>query len=115
MQKLPPRSKFCTRLLNTLDDWSHFKAKLQSFDKLFLFGIIIAYNNKVVGLHAKIKVRINSEIIDTTTGRIIFNRIVPDEMGFINQLLVKKAFGGLIGKMFTLLGNKVTAKLLDDL
>lgn len=77
--------------------------------------VIIAYNNKVIGLHTKIKVRINGELIETTTGRIIFNKIVPDEMGYINQLLVKKAFGGLIGKMFTLLGNKVTAKFLDDL
>ena len=36
-------------------------------------------------------------------------------MGYINQLLIKKAFGGIIGKMFMKLGNKVTAKFLDDL
>lgn len=76
---------------------------------------IIAYDNKVVGLHAKIKVRINGEMIETTTGRVIFNQIVPKEMGYINQLLIKKAFGGIIGKMFMKLGNKVTAKFLDDL
>ncbi|HQJ47107.1 MAG TPA: DNA-directed RNA polymerase subunit beta', partial [Ignavibacteriaceae bacterium] len=37
------------------------------------------------------------------------------EMGYINQVLIKKAFGGIIGKMFMKLGNKVTAKFLDDL
>ncbi|MCX8105543.1 MAG: DNA-directed RNA polymerase subunit beta' [Ignavibacterium album] len=77
--------------------------------------VIIAYDNKVVGLHAKIKVRIDGEMIETTVGRIIFNQIVPKEMGFINQLLVKKAFSSIIGKMFMKLGNKVTAKFLDDL
>ncbi len=77
--------------------------------------VIIAYDSKVVGLHAKIKVRIDGEMIETTTGRVIFNQIVPKEMGFINQLLIKKAFGGIIGRMFIKLGNKVTAKFLDDL
>nr|MCU0344604.1 DNA-directed RNA polymerase subunit beta' [Ignavibacterium sp.] len=77
--------------------------------------LIIAYDNRVVGLHAKIKVRIDGEMIETTTGRVIFNQIVPKEMGYINQLLIKKAFGGIIGKMFMKLGNKVTAKFLDDL
>ncbi len=76
---------------------------------------IIAYDSAVVGLHAKIKVKFENEMIETTIGRVIFNQIVPKEMGFINQLLVKKAFGGIIGKMFMQLGNKVTAKFLDDL
>jgi DNA-directed RNA polymerase subunit beta' len=40
---------------------------------------------------------------------------VPKEMGYINQLLIKKVFGGIIGKIFIKLGNKITAKFLDDL
>jgi DNA-directed RNA polymerase subunit beta' len=76
---------------------------------------IIAYNNGILGLHAKIKVRIDGLMIETTTGRIIFNQIVPKEMGYFNQLLIKKTFGGFIGQMFMKLGNKVTAKFLDDL
>ena len=77
--------------------------------------VIIAYNSKVIGLHAKIKVKIDGEFIETTTGRVIFNQIVPKEMGYFNQLLIKKTFGGFIGQMFLKLGNKVTAKFLDDL
>ncbi|HRI46023.1 MAG TPA: DNA-directed RNA polymerase subunit beta' [Ignavibacteriaceae bacterium] len=77
--------------------------------------VIIAYNSRVIGLHAVIKVRIDGILIETTTGRVIFNQIVPKEMGFFNQLLIKKTFGGFIGQMFMKLGNKVTAKFLDDL
>ena len=77
--------------------------------------VIIAYNSKVIGLHSKIKVKINGEMTETTTGRVIFNQIVPKEMGYFNQLLIKKTFGGFIGQMFMKLGNKVTAKFLDDL
>lgn len=77
--------------------------------------VVIAYNNRKVGLHAKIKVRIDGEMVETTTGRVIFNRIVPKEMGYYNQLLVKKTFGGFIGRMFLKLGNKVTAEFLDNL
>ncbi len=76
---------------------------------------IIAYNNRIVGLHAKVNVRIDGELIETTIGRVIFNQIVPKEMGFFNHLLIKKTFGGFIGKVFLKLGNKVTAKFLDDL
>jgi DNA-directed RNA polymerase subunit beta' len=77
--------------------------------------VIIAYNQRVIGLHARLKVRFDGEMIETTTGRVIFNHIVPHEMGYINSVLMKKAFGGLIGQMFIKLGNKVTAKFLDDL
>ncbi|HEX9739350.1 MAG TPA: DNA-directed RNA polymerase subunit beta', partial [Ignavibacteriaceae bacterium] len=77
--------------------------------------VLIAYNNRVIGLHARLKVKLNGELLETTTGRVIFNSIVPDEMGFFNQLLIKKTFGGFIGQMFLKMGNKVTAKFLDDL
>jgi DNA-directed RNA polymerase subunit beta' len=95
------------------------KLKEGDFGEGMVFGspeeTIIAFNNEIVGLHAKIKVRINNEMIETTTGRILFNQIVPKEMGYFNQLLIKKTFGGFIGQMFMKLGNKVTAKFLDDL
>jgi DNA-directed RNA polymerase subunit beta' len=77
--------------------------------------VIIAYNSKVVELHSKIKVKIETEMLETTVGRVIFNEIVPKEMGYINELLVKKSFSGFIYKMFIKLGNVATAKFLDDL
>ena len=77
--------------------------------------VIIAYDNKVIELHTKIKVKIKGEFIETTTGRVIFNRIVPEEMGFFNELLIKKIFSGFIYKMFMKIGNEKTAKFLDDL
>ena len=95
------------------------KVKEASKGEGMLFGspeeVLIAYNSKAVDLHAKIKVKIEGKIIDTTTGRVIFNQIVPKEMGFLNELLVKKIFSGFIYKMFIKLGNKVTAIFLDDL
>ncbi len=77
--------------------------------------VIIAYDNKAVELHAKVKVKVKGEFIETTVGRIIFNRIVPEEIGFFNELLVKKVFSGFVYKMFIKLGNKRTAQFLDDL
>ncbi len=77
--------------------------------------VIIAYNSKVVELHSKIKVKIENEMLETTVGRVILYVIVPKEMGYINELLVKKSFSGFIYKMFIKLGNVATAKFLDDL
>jgi len=84
-----------------------------------IFGSIeevqIAYNSKVVDLHAKVKVKIDKEFVETTVGRVIYNEIIPKEMGYINELLVKKSFSGFIYKMFIKIGNEATAKFLDDL
>ncbi len=77
--------------------------------------VIIAHDTGELDLHAKIKIKINGEFIETTTGRVIFNQIVPAEMGFFNELLIKKVFSGFVYKMFIKLGNEVTAKFLDEL
>ncbi len=77
--------------------------------------VLIAHDHGAVDLHAKIKVMIDGELIEASVGRVIFNEIVPKEMGFLNQLLIKKVFSSFIYKMFIKLGNIVTAKFLDDL
>ncbi len=86
--------------------------------------VIIAYNEGKVDLHAKIKARVEDinekgelvkRIIDTTVGRVLFNEVVPKEVGYINQVLTKSSLRGIIGKIFKLTGNAVTAKFLDDI
>ncbi|GJQ62285.1 MAG: DNA-directed RNA polymerase subunit beta' [Melioribacteraceae bacterium] len=77
--------------------------------------VMIAHNSGVVDLHAKIKVTVYDKLIETTVGRVIFNQIVPEEIGYFNELLVKKIFRNFIYKMFIKIGNEKTAKFLDDL
>ncbi|MGD9898025.1 MAG: DNA-directed RNA polymerase subunit beta' [Calditrichaceae bacterium] len=77
--------------------------------------VVAAYNNEKISLHAKIKVRIKGEIIETTTGRVIFNEIVPDEIGYVNKLLSKKTITEIISDCYRVAGNKVTAEFLDNL
>ncbi len=93
------------------------KAGAKGEGKIFgdIDEVIIAYDQKVIDLHAKIKVKIEGQTIETTVGRVIFNKIVPAGMGFINELLVKKSFSGLIYRMFIRFGNEITARFLDDL
>ena len=85
--------------------------------------VIIAYNEKRVDIHAiincRVKVRENGEIvtkrIETTVGRVIFNQVVPEGYGYINQLLTKKSFRSIVGEMVRLLGTAVSTKFLDDI
>ncbi len=77
--------------------------------------LIVAVNNKVVGLHARIKIRVKGELIDTTAGRVIFNQIVPEEISFINELLRKKKIISIIGMIYRKVGNQKTAIFLDKL
>jgi DNA-directed RNA polymerase subunit beta' len=77
--------------------------------------VIVAYNTGKIGLHAKINVRLDGEIIETTTGRVLFNLIVPEGVGFINELLTKKGIIKNISKVFSVVGNVKTVKFLDDL
>jgi len=77
----------------------------------------VAYDAGELDLHAPIKVRIDGELIDTATGRIILREIVPDEIPFeiINQVMDKKALGELIDQCYRRLGNKATVILADRL
>ncbi len=96
---------------------------------------ILAYENKAVGLHAPIKVRVTREIdgekvtgmIDATVGRLIFNEKIPQDLGFIDRSLPenklalevsfrvdKKKLGQIIDKSIKIHGITETATLLDD-
>ena len=82
--------------------------------------VMIAFNEGKLDLHATIKVRWedvdgNHSIIDTSTGRVLFNQVVPREVGFINQLLTKKALRDIIGDILKVVGIAGTAKFLDDM
>ncbi len=76
---------------------------------------IIAYDNNRVGLHARVKVRVEGKLIETTIGRVIFNKIVPPEYGYINELLTKRRLVQIIALIFRKVGNMRTAAFLDEL
>ncbi len=87
--------------------------------------VIIAYNEGRLSKHAHIKVRVNikdkktgemtSQMIDTVTGRVIFNQYVPEEVGFVDELLTKKKLQSIISEVFKVSGQSKTAKFLDDI
>ena len=97
---------------------------------------LMAYDAKVIGLHAKIKVRregiLNGEkqsrLIDTTVGRIIFNRPVPQDLGFVDRsnpdnfmkyeidfLVGKKQLGQIIDRCIRIHGTQPTSVVLDEI
>ncbi len=58
---------------------------------------------------------IDSEVIDTTVGRVIFNDRLPANMPFINGLLKKKGLGSLVNFCYLRDGIEPTVELLDSL
>ncbi len=85
--------------------------------------VTIAYNEGVVELHAAIEVKVyvmkNEQLVlemtKTTVGRVLFNQVVPEEAGYINTLLTKKALRDIIGDILKSCGVAKTAKFLDDI
>ncbi len=85
--------------------------------------VIIAYNEGRAELHAGIKCRVrvreNGElfykVIDTTVGRVLFNEVVPEEVGFINELLKKKNLRDIISEVIRISGVAAAADFLDDI
>ena len=85
--------------------------------------VIIAYNEKKVDLHAIIHVKVNvmegknivNKLIETTVGRVLFNEVVPQGYGYVNQLLTKKSLRDIIGSMVKKQGTAAAAKFLDDI
>jgi len=97
---------------------------------------MMAYENKQLGLHAPIKVRVEKEIdgvmqskiIDATLGRLIFNRPLPQDLGFVDRtnpekqfdleisfVTTKKELGKIIDNCIKKHGSAICAKMLDDI
>ncbi|GAK99271.1 DNA-directed RNA polymerase beta subunit [Nonlabens ulvanivorans] len=86
--------------------------------------LVIAFNEKRVDINAPVKCRIDllqpdgsykAEVIETTAGRVIFNQAVPDEAGYINEVLTKKALRDIIGDILKVTDVPRTAALLDEI
>ena len=86
--------------------------------------VIIANNEGKLELHAPIKVKTYDldengvptlMMIDTTCGRTLFNQHVPREVGFVNDVLTKKALRDIIGNVLKVSGTARTAQFLDDI
>jgi DNA-directed RNA polymerase subunit beta' len=84
----------------------------------------IAYNEGHVTLHAKVKVRVKDldengqsviRLIETSVGRVMVNEFVPEEVGYINEILTKKSLRDIIGKIIAKCGVARTAQFLDDI
>ncbi|MBI2094547.1 MAG: DNA-directed RNA polymerase subunit beta' [Candidatus Omnitrophica bacterium] len=77
--------------------------------------VVIAHSDGEVDLHARIKVRVNGGLIETTTGRVIFNRVLPQEVPFFNSVLTKSRLNSVIADCYKKAGHHRTIQLLDDL
>ena len=77
----------------------------------------IAYDAREVDMQARIKVRMNGHVVETTAGRIILREVVPSEVPFelINRVMNKKAVANLIDYTYRVAGNKKTVILADKL
>ncbi|MFQ5902495.1 MAG: DNA-directed RNA polymerase subunit beta', partial [Candidatus Binatia bacterium] len=77
----------------------------------------IAYDQREVGLQAQITVRINTERIDTTVGRVLLYEVIPSSIPFkeVNRVMKKKELANLIDLSYRLAGNKSTVILADKL
>jgi DNA-directed RNA polymerase subunit beta' len=98
---------------------------------------ILAYNNGYVHIQAKVKVRMSTEslqvhsdgpdsteakpaiggeqIVETSVGRLIFNKVVPKEFGFRNENFDKKKLQALVREAHRFFGNTRTAELIDEI
>ncbi len=78
---------------------------------------VLAFESEAVDLHAKIKVRLtrDSEPIETTVGRVIFNEAIPEELRFINDVCDRKVVSQIVSEAYKKLGSTKTVQLLDAL
>jgi DNA-directed RNA polymerase subunit beta' len=75
----------------------------------------IAYDNEDVDLQARIRLRYNGGVVETTVGRTLLNDVVPEPLRFVNKELKKKEIGAIIADCYNRLGQEATVAFLDDL
>ncbi|MCB8815661.1 DNA-directed RNA polymerase subunit beta' [Desulfosporosinus sp. SRJS8] len=76
---------------------------------------VLAYDSKAVHLQASIKVRRDGELLETTVGRLIFNSVIPSQIGYFNEVVGKKGLADIVAKTYRKAGYEATANLLDGL
>ncbi|MFA5967209.1 MAG: DNA-directed RNA polymerase subunit beta' [Patescibacteria group bacterium] len=92
----------------------------QPEDKLTAFrdadDLLLAYHNNLIGYHDMVKVRMQpGEWKETTLGRVLFNQIVPEGVAFVNEPMTKKSLKKIMGAVYAVYGNEVTARFADNL
>jgi len=77
----------------------------------------IAFDSGEVEMHARVKVRIDGSLAETTVGRVLLYEIIPHEISFqsINKVMDKKSIADLVDRTYRLSGNKETVLLADRL
>jgi DNA-directed RNA polymerase subunit beta' len=75
----------------------------------------LAFHFENIDLRAEIEVLIKDERVKTSVGRIIFNEIIPDEIGFVNKELSKGGLLQLVAECLEVSGREKAAKFVDDI
>jgi len=77
---------------------------------------LMAHELGEVAVGARIKVRDREgQILDTTIGQVLFNSVLPPQIGFINRQVDKPSLKALVARCYQLLGNEATAQMLDNI
>jgi len=75
---------------------------------------ILAYSGKYVDLQAKVVVRMDGKLVDTTVGRVIFNKALPDDYSYVNEEMDKKQLAEIVADCVDKYGKTETARILDS-
>ena len=76
---------------------------------------VAAFEAGRITLHQPIMVRIEGEMVETTVGRLLFNEVLPEEIGFINRTVDKGDIKKITSEVHRRLGNRRTAEFVDQL
>jgi len=76
---------------------------------------ITAYQCEVAKIHDRCRLRIGTELVETTVGRILFNQLIPPGFGFVNEQMEKTKLSRIITDCFKKFGQHSTVTLLDEL
>ncbi len=76
---------------------------------------VLAYENNLIDVKSRVRVRIDKELVETCVGRIIINNILPKDFGFRNEIFDKKILRELIGECLEKHGQERTVELIDNM
>ena len=76
--------------------------------------LLKAYGNRVVNLRQSVRTVIDGEIVETTVGRVLLNKVLPAELGFVNYPLSKSKVSGLIKKAIEKSTKDQVVNLIDS-
>ena len=98
--------------ITSIDENLPVKEKVYFGETELMYAVDVT---REVDLRQLVKVKVGNDVLETTAGRVIFNKVLPDNYDYINEPMDRKRVTSLLTQVLREEDNEVAVKMIDDI